>query len=356
MQASRPPTWIAWEPAGAAAAHSGHEITRHTHTNPRAASTYRTDYDEKPLPPRRVAETLCFAPRPLGIDKSIEKAAYAWPSIDNAATPVQPPLPSGPTEVVPWPVVSFHGPSRPAHERAMRDAAINDVEEEAWRREAKVLPERQLYHGEDEITTERKPPLSRVFGYPSRPHGTTRQTRTAAVSRYGSHADTARRRTNVASRPDIKWRQHEVLRRRQPCGETNVADPVVHAGGIRSRAKDFHATKVASLLGPESAPSASPTRHQGLAANSSRRDPHGLLSTKEWKRVLHDRSRSAMPGAAKEAAAGGARAPGSNWVRTRRPAPTGAGSEPIAMGMAARPRSGAHKLAAWSTARASQYR
>ena len=227
----------------------------------------------------------------------------------------------------------------------LRDAAIDEEERRAWRREAKVMPERLLYHGEDEARVQSKPPLSRAGGYPTRERAPQRQAHRAGGSSYAFARSSA-------PQPRITWRQHERAppAARRAAAEAHVQPPPVR-DTVRTRADDHARSEMSSLLRPDSAPAGTATERTTPV------DRHALKSAAQWKREQRARGRTALPGGAKDAAATGFRiAPDRGaWSRSSRVVPTGAGCEPVPIGVSARPRSGAHKLAEWGTCRARRY-
>ena len=344
---ARPPDWFAWTPADARDTCHGVEITRWSQPT-RATSSHRHDYKRLDLPPPRLPQAPeVRATRPFE-GRSTARDAYRRPSPGAYGTATQVRMAeSAASLAVPWPVVTFHGSVGPG-EKMLRDAAIEAQEALTWRRKAKVLPERQLYHGEDENRADGKPPLSRAGGYATRSRVVQPETKgTLRWSRGGTGSSYAPARS--AAKPHITWRQHELAPAKQRRAATAPAALGAAPGGMaRTRADDYHRS---------TAPWVASDNVTGPPA-PRRRDPHALRDTATWKAELKDRARRAMPGGPREAMLSGTTCPegARRWVRGPAKPPKGAGNEPVPIGSAPRPRSGAHKLAAWSTCRAAQYR
>ena len=343
------PMWEPWQPVSAAAQHHGHEVTL---PSPSAYHTtmHRESFKRPPLTPRPEPPPVTSPEPKLFQGNTTSRTSFQWPRPEDyaaAAPPAPSSLPAAPYPPA-WPVVSFHG-HVDAVERAVHNSAIEMEEARAWRRLAKVVPERLTYHGEDELRATGKPPLTRALGgYPTR--GCTPPPARAAAQRSSGYGHGARRAT---APPKITWRQHapgpRVSRDRPPPPREAAVATGAHT---RSRADDFTGSVV---LGEENLPEPQAAMHPKVR---DKRQPHTLMSSAEWKRVLRERARMSMPGACREAAAGGCRALGQGaYVRAAtRVAPTGAGNEPLPIGVVARPRSGAHRLATWGSSKAMAYR
>ena len=358
MSRSIPPSFTAWNPQLAAEFRKGQEITRHHSSSDRTGeSSHRHDYQKHELPPRREKAREQWTDR-VFLGSSHEQDTYKWP--DRVVDP-DPPLPEPQLEPAPWPVVSYHGRCAPG-EKAFRDAVIEQEEVRAWREEAKLVPERATFHGEDESAVG-KDPLTRAGSCD--PHRAKAPMRTVGPPDWTRHPEGGqsykwplRSSGNInASKANIAWRQHELAAqapppvvdeprlaagveeggRRPPELETAVprygrAKELRPAGGrgagatARSRASDFHTRNIADVLRPESAP-AEPRR--------VRKGFH-LVSAAEWKRQQKENARVAMPGGAREAAADGKRGPlpagTRGWKNAGRGFYTGAGNEPLRMG------------------------
>ena len=342
------PMWEPWQPVAAAAQHRGQEVTTLPPPPAYHMTMHRESFKRPPLPPRPEPPPVTSPEPKLFHGNTTSRTSFQWPRPEDYAAAVPPAPSSLPAAPYPpaWPVDSFHG-HVDAVERAVHNSAIEMEEARAWRRLAKVVPERLTYHGEDELRAMGKPPLTRALGgYPTR--GRTPPPARAAAQRSSGYGHGARRAT---APPKITWRQHEhaagsrAVRDRPPPPREAAAATSAHT---RSRADDFTGSVVLSEENPE----ALAPRHPKV------RQPHTLMSAAEWKRELRERARMSMPGACREAAAGGCRAlcQGAYVRAATRVAPTGAGNEPLPIGVVARPRSGAHRLATWGSSKAMAYR
>ena len=345
---TRLPLWETWEPPVAARVSHGVEITSWEPKQAGASfhTSHRADYTRPELPPPHHPAAHAAPADRLFEGTSTTHNVHHWPhgaEHMNARQTITVVPGAGPAD--PWPVVSFHG-RVPSEERVLRDAAIDEEERRAWRKEAKVMPERLLYHGEDEARIHSKPPLSRAGGYPTRGRAPQRQPHRAGGSSYACARSSA-------PPPNVTWRQHE---RAAPAARRAAAEahlqPPPSRDTIRTRADDHARSDMSSLLRPESAPSAN-----AVERSATPTDRHTLKSAAAWKREQRARGRTALPGGARDAAATGFRiAPDRGaWTRGSRVVPTGAGCEPVPIGVSARPRSGAHKLAEWGACRARRY-
>ena len=376
-----PPIWEPWEPAVAACEHRGREITTWELVAPSAhATTQRESYLQPNLPPRPLPRDV-LPPDSLPFrGYSTTKADFGWPAPAGAAVCDRRCDVVESAEALAWPVVSYHGCVDIA-ERELRNAAIDAEERRAWRERAKVIPERALFHGEDEGRATGKPPLSRVFGYPSRPRSPPRPRKPPVRSSgYGAGAiadgvaDCARRNARRARGAHVR-----VL-------PAKAQLPTSGSGGLRSRAEDFGAT---SAWWPSDEDGAERDAHRpvpgvaGADGNKQRgrpggsarpfsvplagapkrpvHDKHTLQTTAQWKYNLRERARTALPGGHRDVVLTARRAPEEGaWKRghTCRAGPTGAANEPIPLGRAARPqaRGGARNLAVWNTSKARAYK
>ena len=310
-----------WEPKEAAAKRHGQEITSAQLSRRELLSSHQHDYQKPPLPPRNERPREGWTDR-LFQGEGHTNSTFKWPK--QAVVPEKP-LPLQPAEPAPWPVVSYHGHC-PPDEKALRNAVIDKVEEQAWRSEAKVLPERTLYHGEDERKhAGRHEPLSRAGScFPTRAKEPVRAGG-PQWTRNGTGSSYAWPRSGRPAK--VTWRQHDKAAKPPPPMLERPA-----AGTVASQARDFHSTQVAAVLRPESAPATA-------ASSTGTGRPRGgfqLVSAAEWKRRQKEQARVAMPGVAREAARSGTRAslpPGTRgWANPGRGFRTGAGCEPLRMG------------------------
>ena len=136
----RSPIYAAWEPTTASKFYHGVEITRALPPKGEhiPSGSYAIDYQTPALPPPKERGARRQPPEHMFRATTEQHDQYKWKA-DQAsrAEPHQRPPPEPPTA---WPVVSYHG-RVPPEEKAFRDAVIDEVEVQAWRTEAKVLPD-----------------------------------------------------------------------------------------------------------------------------------------------------------------------------------------------------------------------
>lgn len=346
------PTWWAdWEPHTAAFDFHGFEITRADEREPAAfagQTTHRRDFAEPVLPPCRRRERPAPLPHRPFLGASAEGDAYGWP-IPAQQPELAPPAVGQNVPPPAWPVVSYHGAFGEPGIKAFKDAVIEEEEARAWRQDGKTLPERAIFHGEDESRAVGRDPLSRAGGYPTRGrapqrNGSTEWTRKGTGSSYAW--------PRAGKQVQIKWRQHD---RARPPAKSAPAPEAASASRqegqqARSRRDDFRGSEVGELFRPQSAP---PTECERVKPHGA-----GLVSAKAWRAQQAEKARAAMPGGAREAAREGRRdalpAGSRGWVRPGRSNLTGAGREPLKVGEAA-PR-GTGKLNAWHLVAAKRYK
>ena len=364
------PLYQEWRPDRAQREYSGIELTLDL-PGQTYATTHLHDFRAHDLPPRRERQREGWTDRVFH-GESHEKATYKWHELKSESDQ---PLPPPPHEPAPWPVLSYHG-QVPSGTRAFRDAIIEQEEVRAWRTQGKVVPERAIYHGEDETKAARagREPLTRA--------GSCNPSRAKAPVHTNGPPDWTRKQTGSSyawprsgRKVDVKWRQHEKAHQRPPprfdsprvdaaavgrprdAPELDLALPkysashrataaeLVAAGGrgngvgaVRNRATDFHTTNIKDVLRPESAPMERVKGGVGgsSSSSSSRSGGFQLVSAAEWKRRQMQNARSAMPGGMRDAARDGrpSALPAGvrGWNNPGRGYNTGAGTEPLRMG------------------------
>ena len=346
-----PPRWRRWEPERASAEERGREITLWAAPGASATgvSTHRHDFTRPTLASRVHDGKRHDVSKPTIFDGTATYAnEYRWPAHEE---PVDTPLPTPPQPHACWPVVSFHGAVSKG-EKAFRDAVIDQAERKAWQEEGKTLPERALYHGEDETRTFGKAPLTCA--------GSCNKTRARAPQ---PQSGSNRRVTSMP--PKITWRQHE-KRAVAPSRSAGVRGDVAAADAAappssyrRSRADEFDGAPPWLPVPEPQSESAARPKPPRSAGSIARRSAHALVSANEWKRLQRERARVAMPGGTRDAAATGrvASAHGggpSAWRLPGRNGLTGAGREPLRLGEA--PPRGTGRPNAWHVVAASRYK
>jgi hypothetical protein len=330
----REPSWAHWEPEDAARRFRGREITRAERRCATGVSTHRSDYQEPQLPPRdsssRRSHPSEISSRPFR--GSTTASSYRWP---EAPVECEEQTPSEHTEYycapAAWPTISYHGACAPS-DRAFRDAVIDEAEAEAWRWNGKTLPERSLFHGEDERKAVGRDPLTRA--------GSCDKHRAAQAQVKAPPTASRWTRNNTGSSYDwpqrmapnsITWRQHA-------CAPVRQRNALVAGGATaaatapRTRATDYKTTSVGQLMGgPLGHPAEPPQR-----TRTRPRSAFALVSTAEWKSRQREKVRTAMPGGMRDAAAHGCRGalPAGivGWRRPGRNGLTSMAGEPLDLG------------------------